>query len=401
MKHVIIGAGVAGIKAAETLRKIRPNDEIVMLSADVDIHSRCMLHNYIGGERTISEISFISEDFFEVNRVEWKKGVTVLRIDTAAKTLITTCGNETFDKLLIATGADSAIPPVGALRSADNVYGLRNLSDAQAIREKAREVQNILIIGAGLVGLDAAYALIEMGKKPTIIEMETRVLPLNLDPEAAGAYQKLFEDHGCVFRLGCRAIDTVSAGDSLTGVVMECGDTLPCDMVIVATGVRPAVRFLDGSGISVDRAISVDERMRTSAKDIYAAGDVTGLSGIWPSAAEMGEVAAKNMAGEDAVYEDTFAAKNTLSFFGLATLSAGALEPEEGDEVLTRRHANCYNKWITRDGVVKGVILQGNIAYSGFWQYLIKNRIKVEGPVWKASYADYYSVTETGEFAYA
>jgi len=401
MKHVIIGAGAAGIAAAGTLRQSSADDEIVLISSDSDVHSRCMLHNYISGERTKGEIRFIGEDFFQENRVIWKKGLNVLGIDAQAKVLRTSGGDESYDRLLIATGSESVIPPVGALRNAGNVYGLRHLEDAEAIRERAQQAERIVIIGAGLVGLDAAYALIELGKKPVVVEMEKRVLPLNLDDRSAAAYQKLFEDHGCVFRLGSKVKDTISTGAQISGIILEGGETLLCDMVIVAAGVRPAVQFLEGSGIECGRAITVDERMRTSVPDIYAAGDVTGLSGIWPNATEMGEVAAKNMAGLDAVYDDRFSLKNAVHFFGLATVSAGVLYPTEGDRVVIRESGKRYNKWILRDGAVQGVILQGDISYSGFWQYLIKNRIKIEEPVWKASYADYYSVLESGEYTYS
>ena len=401
MKHVIIGAGAAGIAAAATLRQSKADDEIVLISSDNDVHSRCMLHNYISGERTKGEIRFIGEDFFQENRIIWKKGINVLRIDTQAKVLRTSGGDESYDKLLIATGSESVIPPVGALRNAGNVYGLRHLADAEAIRERAQQAERIVIIGAGLVGLDAAYALLALGKKPVIVEMEKRVLPLNLDERSAAAYQKLFEDHGCIFRLGCKVKDTISTGTQISAISLEGGETLLCDMVIVAAGVRPAIPFLEGSGIEYSRAITVDERMRTSVADVYAAGDVTGLSGIWPNASEMGEVAAKNMTGQDAVYDDSFSLKNIVHFFGLATMSSGVLYPAEGDSVVIREIGKHYNKWILRDGVVQGVILQGDVSYSGFWQYLIKNRIKVKEPVWKASYADYFSVLESGEYTYA
>ena len=401
MRYTIIGAGAAGIAAAKTLRKLDPDGRIVVVSSDKDVHSRCMLHKLISGERSKADIRFIEEDFFEAYDIGWMMGVTISGIDPSEKMLRTSGGNLPYDKLLIATGADSVIPPVGALRSADNVFGLRHLSDAEAIREKALGAKRIIVIGAGLVGLDAAYALIELGKKPLVVEMEDRVLPLNLDKRGAETYRNLFESHGCVFRLGRRVADTKTVNSSISEILLDNGEVLPCDMVVVAAGVRPAIQFLEGCGVDYDRAVIVDARMRTNVPDIYAAGDVTGLSGIWPNAVEMGEIAAMNMAGRETVYDDTYAIKNTLNFFGVATLSIGALEPGEGDSVYIRESRKRYDKVILRDGVAKGVILQGDISYGGFWQHIIKNRIKIDDPVWKTSYADYFGVTQSGEYIYS
>ena len=159
MGHVIIGAGAAGITAAKTIRRLQPEDEIVILSEDRQISSRCLLHQYISGDRDERGLRFVPEGFIEVNRIDWRAGVSVTAVDTEAKLVY--CGDDAvgYDKLLVATGAQSIALPVGALKTAPNVYGLRHFSDAQAIRETAGRAKRAVIIGAGLVGLDAAYAL--------------------------------------------------------------------------------------------------------------------------------------------------------------------------------------------------------------------------------------------------
>ncbi|MDR0469279.1 MAG: FAD-dependent oxidoreductase [Peptococcaceae bacterium] len=402
MKHVIIGAGAAGITAAKTIRALRPADEITMVAEDKQVSSRCMLHKYISGEREAASISFVPEDFFEANGIEWLPGLAVTAVDTAAKEV--KCGDRAlaYDKLLIATGSVSAIPPIGALRTAKNVYGLRHLSDAIGIREAALKAERVVVIGGGLVGLDAAYALMEMKKDVTVVEMESRILALNLDEKAAKAYQERFEAAGCKFHLGRMMTDTVEneAGD-VVKVMLDEGEPLPCDFLVVATGVRPATAFLEGSGVAFERAVAVDKHMETSCPGVYAAGDIAGLSGIWPNAMRQGETAAKNMCGQATVYEDTFAVKNTVNFFGLVSLAVGKQEPGEGDSVETRTDSRNYKKAILGDGQVKGVILQGDISNSGFWQYLIKNGIRIDAidkPIWKLSFADFYSIDEKGEY---
>lgn len=406
IKHVIIGAGAAGITAAKTIREQRPQDEIVLISKDRQVSSRCMLHKYISGERNADALSFVPDDFFQVNRINWLSGVTVTGIDVSDKKVICDDGKAVFyDKLLIAAGAESTIPPIGALKTAGNVFGLRHLSDAQAIRETARTAEKVVVIGAGLVGLDAAYALLEMKKDVTVVEMTPQILAINLDAHSAGAYQRRFEEAGCHFHLWRKVTGTEEDSQgNVIRVILDNGTILPCDLLVVAAGVRPAAGFLEGSGIIRERAVTVDPYLMTNYPEIYAAGDVAGLSGIWPNAMRQGKTAALNMCGIVTVYEDRFAIKNTINFFGLVTLSVGAFEPAPGDRVLQREDHLTYQKVILRDGCVIGVILQGNISNSGFWQYLIKNAIPVEHldkPIWKLSFADFCTLDESGEYRWS
>jgi len=404
MRHVIIGVGPAGINAAKTIRGLRPDDEITVLSKDNYVHSRCMLHKYISGERDEHAVDFSDEHFFKLGRIEWKPGVTVTGVDAAAKTV--SCDGQTlrYDKLLIATGADSVIPPIGAMRTAPNVFGLRNLDDARRIRELSAHAQNVVIVGAGLVGMDAAYALLELGKSVSVVEMMTSAMAINMDEHAAAAYQKRFEDARCKFYLGKKVCGTGTSGGLVTSIELESGESLECDMAIVAVGVRPSVGFLAGSGIDAERAVKVDDHLRTNDPDVYAAGDAAGLSGIWPNAVKQGVTAAKNMCGQNVPYDDAYALKNTVNFFGLVTLSLGQNSPAEGDEVEIREDMNNYKRAIIHDGQVKGMLLQGDIKHSGFWQHIIKNGISVaearntKKSVFDITYADFYGTDGKGQY---
>jgi NAD(P)H-nitrite reductase large subunit len=403
MKHLILGAGAAGISAARRILKEKPDDEIVIVSEDREVYSRCMLHKFISGERDAESINFINDDLLEHKNVSWISGKTVTRLDGNTKTVY--AGDEKLasgDTILIATGSNSVTPPIGDLRTAVNAFGLRHLSDARAIVEKAKNAEKVAIIGAGLVGLDACYALLELGKKITVIEMAPSALAINMDSHAAEAYQKKFEEKGVSFLLARKVVGTAGDGKgSITAVELEGGDSVPCDMVIMAVGVRPAIGFLEGSGVKTERGVVVDDYLATSVPGIYAAGDAAGLSGIWPNAQKQGEYAAYNMTGTRWAYDDRFAIKNTVNFFDLLTLSLGAISPQEGDEVLVREDRNNYRKLILRNGAVAGVILQGEIGGSGFWQHLIKNNIRIDRlgkSPWKLSYADFYGVEDNGEY---
>lgn len=403
MKYVIIGAGVAGIEAAKTIRLQDSEGDILMISTDLHVHSRCMLHKYIAGERTEKGLDFTEKDFFSKYRIQWIKGVRTERIYPDKKEILLENQEKLcYDKLLIASGADSFIPPVGDLRKASNVYGLRNLSDAQAIVKEADQAENVLLIGSGLVGLDAAYGLLEMGKKLTVVEMADRILPVQLDAHAASFYQQAFEKAGVRFVLERRASEAVCESDGrIHKVILDNGDEIACDLIIVAAGVRPALACLEGSGIACDRGITVDPFLKTSAEDIYAAGDITGLSGIWPNAADQGRIAGKNMCGIPAEYTDTYAMKNTINFFGLVTLCVGRIREEDGDEIQTREDRTQYKRVILKDGKVQGILLQGNISNAGFWQYLIKNQIdisKIKKDIFSISYADFYQTGNKGKY---
>ncbi|MCH1982612.1 FAD-dependent oxidoreductase [Ruminococcus sp. OA3] len=405
MRYVIIGAGAAGMTAARTIRECEPNGEIVVISEDEHVHSRCMLHKYLSHERDEDTLNFMPADFFDSQDITWVKGCSVEKIVPESKTLYLNNGGQvSYDRLLIATGAKSFIPPVGDFRNATNVFGLRDLKDAQDIDNCARGAKEILIVGSGLVGMDAAYAFLEQGIKVNVVEMADRILPLQLDETAGKAYRELFESAGCRFILGRRASETkMDENCRITSVLLDDGTEICCDLVIVAAGVRAAVRFLTDSGIQVERAVTVDGCLKTSCSDIYAAGDVAGLSGIWPNAMKQGQTAAYNMCGKTTYYVDRYAMKNTMNFFGLVTLSIGNGIAEDGDEILVSEDSKGYKKAIVRDGRLKSILLQGNIDYSGIYQYLIKNEVLLpEGKdVFQLDFADFYGVMEDGQYIYA
>ncbi|MDR0452272.1 MAG: FAD-dependent oxidoreductase [Treponema sp.] len=416
MKHIIIGIGAAAVSAARTILKEKPDDHVVIVSEDSEVYSRCMLHKFISGERSAESLNFVNDDLLSGENVRWVKGKTVTRLDAGKKAVY--AGGEELaagDTVLIATGAVSVTPPIGELKTAKNVFGLRHLSDARAIVSCAKTAKKVAVIGAGLVGLDAVYGLLESGggQEISVIEMMPTALAVNLDVHAAEAYQGLFEQHGVKFYLSSKVVGTKSDGrGNITAVELEGGTSIPCDMVILAVGVRPATAFLagdpaaphsDGVELTERKAVKVDDCLATNIPGIYAAGDVTGLSGVWPNAQKQGEIAGYNMTGTRWPYTDRFALKNTVSFFDLLSLSLGDIKPREGDEVLSKEDRNNYRKLILRDGAVAGVILQGDIGGSGFWQHLIKNKVRIDKlgkSPWKISYADFYGIENNGEYKY-
>ena len=407
MKHLIIGAGAAAISALRIILKEKPDDSVVIISEDKEVYSRCMLHKFISGERDAKSIDFINDEILSRANVEWIKGKTITHLDTATKTVYSDTEKiASGDTVLIATGSSSIIPPVGELKKAKNVFGLRHLCDARSIAEEAKKAKKIAVIGAGLVGLDAVYGILESkdgsGKEITVIEMAPSPLAANLDAHAAEAYQRLFEKKGVKFHLGHKIVNTKCGNGSISALKLDSGEIIDCDMVIAAAGVRPATAFLEGSiQLTEKKAVKVDDYLATNIAGIFAAGDVAGLSGIWPNAQKQGEMAAYNMTGTKWAYDDRFALKNTVNFFNLLSLSLGTFNPQQGDQTLIKEDRNNYRKLILRDGVPVGLILQGEIGGSGFWQHLIKNKIRVDNlgkSPWKVTFADFYGIEANGEY---
>lgn len=171
----------------------------------------------------------------------------------------------------------------------------------------------------------------------------------------------------------------------------------------MAAGVRPAIECVQGSNIKAERFIEVNSRMETSCPHVYAAGDVAGLSGIWPNAMKQGETAAYNMCGVEKEYTDLYAMKNTMNFYGITTLSLGRGVAEEGDEVIIQHDSKGYRRAILRDGKLDSILIQGEIDYSGIYQYVIKNKIDISSmkdKIFALSFSDFYGINEKGQYQY-
>ncbi len=403
--YIIIGAGPAGILAAERIRLMEEDAQITVISTDEHVHSRCMLHKYLSHDRSAEKISFIPEDFFEKNRIDWIKGKRVKKVTPAQKTVELEDGTVLpYQKLLLATGAGFVIPPIEHFREAPNVYGFRDLSDAEALDEAVKGKKRVFIVGSGLVGLDAACALCERGYDVSIAEMAPRVMPLQTDDYAASVYQRAFEKAGCRFYLGIGVTGSeVNEKGEISTVLLSDGTRVPCDVVLVAAGVRPKVDYLEGSGIKIGRGVEVNEYLETNIPDIYAAGDVNGLSGVWPDAMDQGKTAAMNMCGVKLEYEKPYPFKNTSNFFGIAMLSIGKIDPvpEDAQEV-TAFDRGTYKKAIIKDDKLQAILIQGDIANTGIYLKLIKDQIPLNGKdVFSLSFADYYGIDErTAAFVY-
>ena len=172
MRYVVLGASAAGVNGVRQLRKRCPEAEIVLVSKDEEIYSRCILHHLIGGQRTEEQLCFAEADFEERYRVDWRRGIACTGVDAERKEIALSDGTAlSYDKLLIATGSHTFLPPVKGLKEAKCVYGFRDMEETKAIMEAAKTAKHIVIMGGGLTGLDAATGFLHMGRSVELVEM--------------------------------------------------------------------------------------------------------------------------------------------------------------------------------------------------------------------------------------
>lgn len=407
MKYVILGSSAAGMNAARELRGLDPEGEIILISKDRDVYSRCILHHYLGDTRTKTQLNFVEPDFEQRYRIVWKKGITAEKLDCSNKQLQLSDGTyEGYDKLLIATGSHTFLPPIPGLDKARNTYGFRNIEDVERIKVEAEKAKHPIVLGAGLVGADTMSGLLHMGKKCVMVEMTDRLLSRQLDKRAASAYEKAFEREGNVFyfNIGIKEL-FLDAEDRIEKIALSNGEELPCDLLVITAGVRANVEFLEGSGVETDQfGLLINENGCTNMADVYGAGDVTGRTPIWSAAVKEGLIAAANMAGESGKMTDYFAGKSTMNFMGIPTMSLGNCEaPDDSYQVESEDDGINYKKIIHKDGRIYGAILQGDLSYAGILTQLIAYKIdvsKVEKPLFKVDYSDFFHIKDNFEFYY-
>lgn len=407
MRYVVIGASAAGISAASTLRNLDKNAEIILVSKDENVYSRCILHHYISNHRDVEALNFTGKNFFEENNITWIKGVEVKSLNDTEQTLELSNGETlSYDKIVVCSGASAFIPPVEGLREANNVVGLRNLDDAILIKEQAAKVKNVVVLGAGLVGIDAVSGLVGQGLNISLVEMGNKILPLQLDKHASDVYEKKFTEAGVSLKLGVKAEKLIlDENNNPKALLLNTGEEVPCELVIVATGVRSNVAFLENSNVECDRfGLIIDAKGKTNIENVYGAGDVTGRNPIWPTAVKEGIIAANNMLGKDSEMTDFFGSKNTMNFVGVATMSLGMVEPADETYIVeTHVDGDNYKKIIHKDGKIYGAIIQGDLSYAGVLTQLIKENIdvsKVTKSLFDIDYADFFNIEKNFEFSY-
>ena len=346
MKHIILGNGPAGVVAAETLRRVAPADDILLIgNEDEPPYSRMAIPYLLEGN--IDEAGTYlrkTAGHFASLRIEQRRG-RVVAVNTEKQTILFEDGHfESYDRLLIATGSHPVRPPIPGI-DLPEAQTCWTLEDARAIAARAQPGSRVLQLGAGFIGCIIMEALVKRGVHLTVVEMGDRMVPRMMTSEAGGMIKRWVEKQGVnvVTKAG---VDRIEKGqNSPLTVTLTTGEQLECDLLIVAAGVAPNVAFLEGTAVHVAKGILVDATMQTSVPGIYAAGDVAEapdlfsgrhlVSAIQPNAVDQARIAALNMAGQPTEMKGVLAI-NVLDSMGMISSSFGEWQGVEGGDGVER-----------------------------------------------------------------
>ena len=382
MRYVIIGNSAAGIGAVQGIRELDKEGEITLISDEkYHTYSRPLISYLLKGAVTEENMKYRPDSFYEDNKVTAILGKKAVSINKDEKSVVLDDGNAVqYDKLLVATGSKPFVPDFNGLDKVKNKFSFMKLDDAKAVEKCVKKNAKVLIVGAGLIGLKAAEALLHFTKNITVIDLSERILPSILDTEASDIMKKHIEADGVKFILGT-SVDKFAA-DSAT---LTNGDKVDFDMVILAVGVRPNTELVEHAGGKVDRGIVTDNKQAVEGlADVYAAGDcvkshdITSNSekiiAILPNAFMQGNAAGKNMAGGEASFENAFP-MNAIGFMGLHIISAGTYSGEVYSEI----EGESYKKLFIEDNHLKGFILMGDkIRNAGIYTTLIREKLPLD-----------------------
>lgn len=387
MKYVIIGGSAAGIAAAETLRRNDKASSITLVSdEELPLYSRCLLTYLIAGSIDESKLIFKNEGFYKDNDIKTYLGKKAVSIDAKKKNVSLEDGTKiSYDKLLIATGAAPKLVDIPGVDK-KGVFTLRKIEDARAIIESLDKAKNIAILGGGLIGLRDAYAFRKRGMEVAVIVKSPHILSQMLDEDAARIISSVLEENGIKIMTGIAAKE-IKGKESVEKILLDNGKEYACGLVIIGKGVTPNAELASLAGLKVNLGISVDEFLRTSDRDIFAAGDVAEtfdvargekrINGLWPAAVEQGEIAALNMPGKKTPYDGALS-MNSVDFFGLASISMGVTKPKgEGYEIISKAGKNTYKKFVLKEKRIVGMVLAGEVKIAGVVSALIRNKIDV------------------------
>jgi NAD(P)H-nitrite reductase large subunit len=356
---IIIGNGVAALSAAKEARVRNKTASIKMITTENHItYNRPMLIDYILED--YDKDHFILEDsmWYEDHNIDVMYETEVLSVDKKNKRLETGSGRFDYDRLILANGSRAFVPPITDIKS-EGVFALKNIEDAHMIMKAMKNVENIAVIGGGLLGLEAADIFNKLGKKVTVFEVAERLVPMQLDETSACYLQKEIEKQGVKIITGA-CISHIVATHRVEGVALQNGDFHEADLVLVSTGIRSNIGLVKGQ-LEINRGVVVDDHMLTNDPFIYAVGDVAEYDGkvvgLYQTAIEQGKVAGANAVGDDKVFSYTLAAAQ-FSNFDLEFFSTGDIVGETLASVVVNdlEHGKYSRLFFDRDILVGGML---------------------------------------------
>ncbi len=385
LRIAIIGASAAGLTAAQEARKVTATAEITLISEEPHLpYHRPSLTELIGDDTVEKRATFYlqKEEWFAEQKIRLLRGLKATAVDREKRTVALSDGSFAegfgpqaattlpYDRLILAVGSKPFVPMAGVLEK-ENVFAVRTLDDARRVSTCTDAAKSVVIIGGGLLGMEAAGALLKKKLAVHIIELADRALPIQLDPEGSQLFGKIIAAQGIFFHLSAQT-DRIAGEKRATSVVLKSGEEIPADMVIFSIGVRANIELAQAIGLTVNRGIVVNEKMETSVPGIYACGDCAEFGRgvqLWMPAVKQGTVAGVNASGGTAQFKpDDYPAM--LKVFGTQVYSVGDVGRDPDPSVYTTLRggdetAGIYKKFYLRGGKLVGGILIGDIKRAG------------------------------------
>ena len=374
-KLVVIGNGMAGMRTVEELLKLDPTRyDITVFGAEPHgNYDRIMLSSVLAGEKAVADIVINSRAWYDDNGITLHAGDAAAAINTKARTVTSQAGvTVPFDRLLLATGSKPIVPPIPGL-NLPGVCAFRDLRDVDTMIAAAETYQRAVVIGGGLLGLEAAWGLKRRGMAVAVVHLMPTLMERQLDEPAGKLLQRDLTERGVAFFTNGQT-EEVTGTDRVTGIKLADGREAPADLVVVAIGIRPEIDLARAAGLEVNRGIVVGDNLCTSDPDIFAIGEcaehrgqVVGLvAPIW----DMARVCAHHLAGGATLAYSAQATATRLKITGIDVFSAGQLSAgEDEDEVVLRdARRGTYRKLVMRDTKLIGTVLYGDVA-DGNWYF--------------------------------
>lgn len=368
-KFVILGNGAAGVNAAKAIRDRNKTCSIVMISNENALsYNRPMLTKSMIANFDASQLAIYDEKWYEENNITNILGKEILKIDTKNKIVVLEDNMEfKYDKCIYALGSESFVPPIPG-HDKEGVVAIRKVADTKKVNKLLSTAKNAVVIGGGVLGLEAAWELKKAKCNVTVLELSPTLMKRQLDKKSSEFLGKIIKEAGIDLKLNAK-IDSIEGNDKVSGVKLGDGKVLPADIVIISCGIRPNTKIATECGINIDRSIVVNSKMETNVSDIYACGDCAEFEninyGIWPQAVEMGKVAGANAAGDSLEYEMvsaglTFHGMNT-SLFAIGDVGKDPNKKYKTVEFIDEDKYD-YEKYYFVNGLLTGVILIGDTS---------------------------------------
>jgi len=389
MKFVIIGNGPAGMSAAKTILEREPKARIVLIGdEEVAPYSRILITYYLEGKPAKEGLFIYTEELLESPRVKLKYPVKIVSVDVKNKYIYSSDGKKiNYDQLLIASGASPKVPPQQGMNG-KSVYTIRNFSDIEEIYHKLDKIKDCVFLGGGMVSLKVVQSLKRRGVKVTVVVSGVHIISQRLDKKGAQVVADYLKSKNIQIITNETAQTIIDYQDKKL-IYFRSGKKLETDMIIIGKGVTPNCNFIDRDQIKVNQGIVVDEHLRTSAVDVFAAGDVVEsqdllyqkfrINPILPNAVKQGRIAALNMMGIKRSYQGNIE-MNSIQLFDLPIISIG-LAKNQNNQFEEITHHNSYNNTYKRllfDGnFLVGAIMIGDIKNAGIYHQIIENRKRI------------------------